>query len=68
MAVATPAHAACNVAGAYASVDGVMVKSPRCRGDESGARYLCRDGSYSFARHRRGACSRHGSVARELAH
>jgi len=31
-----------------------------------GATALCRDGSYSFSRHRQGTCSGHGGVARWL--
>lgn len=29
----------------------------------AGATALCRDGSYSFSKHRRGTCSGHGGVA-----
>ena len=32
----------------------------------SGATALCRDGTYSFSRNRRGTCSHHGGVARWL--
>ncbi|WP_235653470.1 DUF3761 domain-containing protein [Mycolicibacter terrae] len=30
----------------------------------TGASAVCRDGSYSFSRHRSGACSNHGGVQR----
>lgn len=33
---------------------------------QSGATAVCRDGSYSYSRHRRGTCSHHGGVARWL--
>ena len=39
------------------------VQSPtRYTGKPSGATAICRDGTYSFSRNRRGTCSRHGGV------
>ncbi len=64
MAVAN-ARAACNVEGSYRSIDGVIVKTPRCQ-DKAGATYVCGDGSFSFARHRRGACNGHDGVKETL--
>ena len=67
MTTPTLAAGACNTDGSYLAASGHEVKSPRCEGAESaGATYLCRDGSYSHAENRRGACSRHGGVAKEL--
>ncbi len=56
----------CNKTGSYINSDGHVVKDPRCIDDSAGARYLCRDGSYSFSEHRQGACSRHGGVEKDL--
>jgi hypothetical protein len=59
--------AACNLAGTYENSSGHEVKDPRCLGAGSeGAHYKCRDGSFSFSEHRRGACSSHGGVAEDL--
>lgn len=60
------AWAYCNKTGSYINSDGHVVKDPRCADEAAGARYLCRDGSYSFSEHRQGACSRHGGVDKEL--
>lgn len=56
----------CNKSGTYINSDGHTVKDPRCADDSAGAKYLCRDGSYSFSEHRQGACSRHGGVEKAL--
>lgn len=56
------ALAYCNKTGTYINVDGHEVKDPRCAEDSKGSKYLCRDGSFSFSEHRRGACSRHGGI------
>lgn len=56
----------CNKSGTYINSDGHTVKDPRCADDAEGAKYLCRDGSYSFSEHRQGACSRHGGVEKSL--
>jgi hypothetical protein len=51
----------------YTNVDGARVHRPvSSRSAPSGATAQCRDGSYSFSRHRRGTCSHHGGVARWL--
>ena len=51
----------------YTNVDGQKVRRPVfSRSVPSGATARCRDGSYSFSRHRRGTCSHHGGVAQWL--
>ena len=51
----------------YTNVDGYMVQSPtRYNTAPADATALCRDGSYSFSRNRRGTCSHHGGVSRWL--
>ena len=51
----------------YTDVDGDVVSGPvRADRAPSGATARCRDGTYSFAHHHRGACSRHGGVAKWL--
>jgi hypothetical protein len=48
----------------YINVYGERVPSPRkSESVPQGATALCNDGTYSFSRHRRGTCSRHGGVA-----
>lgn len=48
----------------YTNVDGERVHRPTfSRSKPAGASAQCRDGSYSFSRHRRGTCSHHGGVA-----
>jgi uncharacterized protein YgiM (DUF1202 family) len=48
----------------YVNVDGERVPSPVFSDTRPpGASARCRDGSYSFSRHRRGTCSHHGGVA-----
>ena len=59
------AEARCNLTGSYIAASGHRVVSPRCA-NGAGARYVCGDGSFSHAEHRRGACSRHGGIEREL--
>ena len=51
----------------YINVDGYRVQSPTYYNSvPAGATALCRDGTYSFSRNRRGTCSHHGGVARWL--
>ena len=51
----------------YTNVDGERVHRPVFRSTApAGASAQCRDGSYSFSRHRSGTCSHHGGVARWL--
>lgn len=51
----------------YKNVDGHRVQSPTYYNNRpAGATALCRDGTYSFSRNRRGTCSHHGGVARWL--
>jgi hypothetical protein len=55
--------------GGYRNVDGERVPSPRRSADgrpPPDATALCRDGTYSFSRHRSGTCSHHGGVAEWL--
>ena len=50
----------------YINSDGEWVPSPAWTADGQpppGASAQCRDGSYSFSRHRQGTCSHHGGVA-----
>ena len=51
----------------YRNVDGETVQSPTKYNEvPAGATAVCRDGTYSFSRHRRGTCSHHGGVAKWL--
>lgn len=51
----------------YTNSDGQRVHSPAYSNTvPSGATAQCRDGSYSFSKHRAGTCSHHGGVARWL--
>jgi uncharacterized protein YraI len=51
----------------YTNVDGHKVEVPRLSDSVPvGATALCRDGTYSFSRNRRGTCSHHGGVAKWL--
>ena len=51
----------------YTNVNGYRVQSPTYYNSApAGATALCRDGTYSFSRNRRGTCSHHGGVARWL--
>ena len=50
----------------YHNRDGETVHAPahsKSGRVPDGASARCRDGTYSFSRHRRGTCSRHGGVA-----
>jgi hypothetical protein len=50
----------------YRNHDGQIVHSPahsRSGAIPDGATAQCRDGTWSFSRHRSGTCSRHGGVA-----
>lgn len=47
----------------YRNIDHEYVQSPTYyKTRPAGATALCRDGTYSFSRHRRGTCSHHGGV------
>jgi len=49
----------------YTNVDQVEVQSPtQYHSVPPGVCAVCRDGSYSFSRHRQGTCSRHGGVSK----
>jgi hypothetical protein len=51
--------------GHYVNKSGALVHSPAKTVDgkvPSGASAQCRDGTYSFSQHHRGACSHHGGV------
>lgn len=53
----------------YINKDGQTVHSPaksKSGAIPAGASAQCRDGSYSFSRHRSGTCSHHGGVAQWL--
>lgn len=52
----------------YINSDGDSIHSPAdsSEGVPAGATAQCRDGSYSFSRHRQGTCSHHGGVSRWL--
>jgi uncharacterized protein YraI len=53
----------------YVNVDGEWVPSPTRTADGQpppGASAKCRDGTFSFSRHRQGTCSHHGGVAEWL--
>lgn len=51
----------------YTNSRGERVQSPTYyKTAPAGATALCRDGTYSFSRSRRGTCSHHGGVARWL--
>lgn len=51
----------------YTNSSGERVQSPTYyKRTPNGATALCRDGTYSFSRSRRGTCSGHGGVARWL--
>jgi hypothetical protein len=53
--------------GGYINVDGNCISSPRkAPSAPAGATAQCRDGTYSFSRHRQGTCSGHGGVAQWL--
>lgn len=48
----------------YTNVDGERVHRPvHTASRPAGATAQCRDGSYSFSRHRQGTCSHHGGVS-----
>jgi uncharacterized protein YgiM (DUF1202 family) len=51
----------------YTNSQGYKVQSPTYyNSPPAGATALCRDGTYSFSRSRKGTCSHHGGVARWL--
>ena len=51
----------------YTNSEKVKVQSPTYYNSQpTGATALCRDGTYSFSRNRRGTCSHHGGVAKWL--
>jgi hypothetical protein len=62
----TPDEADLSNHNTYQNRDGETVHAPaqsRSGHVPEGATARCRDGSYSFSRHRSGTCSRHGGVA-----
>jgi uncharacterized protein YraI len=51
----------------YTNAAGQKVQSPTYyKSAPAGATALCRDGTYSFSRNRKGTCSHHGGVAKWL--
>lgn len=51
----------------YKNIDHDEVQSPtQYNAIPAGACAICNDGSYSFSKHRRGTCSRHGGVSEWL--
>lgn len=51
----------------YRNVENIEVQSPTSyNAIPEGACAVCKDGSYSFSRHRRGTCSGHGGVYKWL--
>jgi hypothetical protein len=61
----TPDESDLNNHNTYQNRDGETVHAPahsRSGKVPEGATAHCRDGSYSFSRHRSGTCSRHGGV------
>jgi uncharacterized protein YgiM (DUF1202 family) len=51
----------------YTNTFGERIQSPtHYNAPPAGATALCRDGTYSFSRNRRGTCSHHGGVAKWL--
>jgi hypothetical protein len=65
-AAAAPVLIACG-AEEYENVDHVCVPRPeQAPAAPDGATAQCKDGTYSFSRHRTGTCSHHGGVARWL--
>src|ERR1700730_14859288 len=53
--------------GTYVNSQGQTVLRPEtCSSAPQGATAQCRDGTYSFSRHRSGTCSHHGGVAKWL--
>jgi hypothetical protein len=51
----------------YINCDGKNIHCPAYYDDApANATALCNDGTYSFSRHRRGTCSRHGGVSQWL--
>jgi hypothetical protein len=51
----------------YINCDGQNIHSPAYYDDApANATAICNDGTYSFSRHRRGTCSRHGGVSQWL--
>ncbi|MBY8864060.1 DUF3761 domain-containing protein [Nocardia sp. CA2R105] len=65
-ATAAPVLITCG-ADEYENVDHVCVLRPeQAPTAPDGATAQCKDGTYSFSRHRAGTCSHHGGVARWL--
>src|SRR6516165_9521717 len=54
------------VLGVLALAVALAASAPASSTPPPGATALCRDGTYSFSRHRSGTCSHHGGVARWL--
>lgn len=58
---ASQAKATSCKSGYYRNSNGRCVHVPD--GNSGGATFRCKDGTYSHAQHRQGACSRHGGIA-----
>src|SRR5882672_11076673 len=57
----------CTNNGTYVNSQGQTVPRPEtCSNAPQGATAQCRDGTYSFSRHRSGTCSHHGGIAKWL--
>ena len=57
----------CTNNGTYVNSQGQTVPRPEtCSSAPQGATAQCRDGTYSFSKHRNGTCSHHGGVAKWL--
>lgn len=57
----------CTNNGTYVNSSGQTVQRPEnCGSKPQGATAQCRDGTYSFSKHRQGTCSHHGGVAKWL--
>ncbi len=48
----------------YVNSSGHIVHSPSCGRESPHPTERCRDGSFSYSEHHRGACSGHGGVSR----
>jgi hypothetical protein len=57
----------CTSNGTYVNSKSQIVQRPEnCSGPPQGAAALCRDGTYSFSKTRRGTCSHHGGAGKWL--
>ncbi|HEY2766290.1 MAG TPA: DUF3761 domain-containing protein [Pseudonocardiaceae bacterium] len=61
------AGSSCDEAGHYINSNGVCVPRPVAAATApAGVTAKCKDGEYSFSKHRQGTCSGHGGVAQWL--